>query len=898
MINDKSEQDNSPVGEVRTVEAARGQGNQGKLGRLQNYTFAQLTELAAEPGRADIDVEAYHALPKARTKAFKDAPLTRADLKEADPFISFGAYASSTRDLANLKYRSALTLDFDQDVAACLRRLRMGAISVPFAFVWHTTRSHTHSEPRFRVIVPLARDVLAQEYTALTQTVARLFDVPADAVSSRPAQMMYLPVVNRGGDYLYGKEPGDGYLNPDYYLSDEDTEPQRALTKVNGTHTGRVDVLVNATPPHGIERERGRAALFKLDPDCDEPQWFRYLCAWKHEYGQGEHAEWAYDTALEWSEQAESRFEDEAFEDRWARAVVNPAGGQKPVTILTILEDAKASDYTARQDIIKKYKLRLETEVDAQEVEEGWPNKIRAEESLTKLDRKKLARVLQAAYLRVVKSGPLTLPDAMLMLSPEKATAGSTLKAKYPRTEFGNTQRLHDRFGRHLMYTAEDDAWYRWDNTHWHRAPAAEVKMLAKVTVEDMLRDTDGLLPAEIGEHLEWCKDSQRAFMVNNMVSLLPGWGDTLVPYCELDNDPMMLGVGNGAIDLALGVLNKATRADLITITTPVKFKENAKCPLFEKVVSDAFFGDEQMIDWFQRLIGYSLMGNPKEDIIVIPYGGGSNGKSTILGAIQAVLGGHAKGTPNATFMTDGRGFGSAGSGPNEALLRLRASRFVYMSEPESGAQLRTSLVKSVTGGDVITARGVHAKHSVEFRPTWVVFMPTNHKPTIKDDDNGIWRRIKLVPFTRNFKDPDNGVPEDTDLADKLKGEYEGILGWCVSGAIAYQERGLGDDPQRVREAHVAYRTEQDLLGPWLEDCWKLDPNGRVASGELWDSWKEYAVRTGVIDLVKSQRALTRKLEEKGFLPFRTMVMRGFEGIARLSEPGESDVSLASSQGF
>jgi putative DNA primase/helicase len=902
MLNDNSEQGN-PVDEVRPIEAARGQGNQGKLGKSEQLTFSDLEAMVAAPVLADITAEAFHALPKSRNKANKDVPLTRSDLKEADPFISFGAYTGKTRDLDSLKYRTALTLDFDKDVAPALRKLRMGAVQVPFAYVWHTTRSHMPDEPRFRVVVPLSRDVSKEEYTALTPEVVKLFGVPADAVSARPAQMMYLPVRNEDAIYLHGAEAGDGYLNPDYYLNGVEVQSGviDAVKKKAGTAVAKMnghDPLDTAVPPQGIEPEKGKAALFKLDPDCEEPVWFRYLCAWKHEYGQGEHAEWAYDTALEWSAQADARFEDEAFEDRWARAQVNPGSGSRPVTILSILEDAKASDYLERQEVVKKYRLLLELETDPQEVEELIPNRIKQEVILTKMDRKKLAKALQKAYVRVVQGLTLSLPEAMAALSPAKPNSSAALNAKFPPTEFGNTARLAHKFGKSLMFTPEDAAWYRWDNTHWHRSPEPEVKMLAKNVIETMALDTDGMKPDEVMAHIDWCKDSQRAAMVGNMVSLLPTFDGIMVPYSELDNDAMMLGVGNGAVDLETGELRKPSKSDRITITTDVDFKPRAKCPLFEKVVSDAFFDDADMVDWFQRLIGYSLMGDPKEDIIVIPYGSGSNGKSTILGTIQKVLGGHAKGTPNATFMQDARGFGSSASGPNEALLRLRASRFVYMSEPESGSQLRTSLVKSVTGGDIITARGVHAKHSVDFRPTWVVFMPTNHKPTIKDSDHGIWRRIKLVPFTRNFSDPDNGVPKDVELEAKLHKEYEGILAWCVAGATAYQERGLGGEPQRVADAHASYKAEQDLLAPWLEEQWIDDPDGWASHSELWESWKSYATRTGLLELVRSQIILSKKLEEKGYKRKTKNNVRGFEGLANITNPKADSKKSAESQGF
>ncbi len=149
-------------------------------------------------------------------------------------------------------------------------------------------------------------------------------------------------------------------------------------------------------------------------------------------------------------------------------------------------------------------------------------------------------------------------------------------------------------------------------------------------------------------------------------------------------------------------------------------------------------------------MIGYIALGQPKESIILIPYGSGNNGKSTIFKSIALALGDYAK-TANAdTFLGDGR---SNSGGAREDILRLRGSRFVYSTEPDEGKELKEGLIKAMTGGEALPARGLYARHTVEVQPTWTVVMPTNHKPIIKGDDYGIWRRIMLVPFTRNYDD-------------------------------------------------------------------------------------------------------------------------------------------------
>lgn len=164
-------------------------------------------------------------------------------------------------------------------------------------------------------------------------------------------------------------------------------------------------------------------------------------------------------------------------------------------------------------------------------------------------------------------------------------------------------------------------------------------------------------------------------------------------------------------------------------------------------------------------------------------YGSGSNGKATVLGE-------HAKAASADTLLASaGTGGGSAGSA-REDVLRLRGARFLYVSEPEDGSELREGLIKSMTGGDPMPARGLYSKVTVEVMPTWVSSMPTNHRPIVKGDDFAIWRRLLLIPFTRNF-DHDKKVVKDPQRVEKLEAEAMGILRWCVDGALAYQRDGI-----------------------------------------------------------------------------------------------------------
>jgi P4 family phage/plasmid primase-like protien len=164
-----------------------------------------------------------------------------------------------------------------------------------------------------------------------------------------------------------------------------------------------------------------------------------------------------------------------------------------------------------------------------------------------------------------------------------------------------------------------------------------------------------------------------------------------------------------------------------------------------------------------------------------------------------------------------------------------------------------------MTGGDTITARTAYAKMSVEVKPTWVVFMPTNHKPIIKGTDNGIWRRLVLLPFERNF-DEDKSIQKDPLRQSKLAAELEGILAALVRAAIRFKKTGFFA-PAKVQAARDAYRTNMDLLAEWLEECCEVGASFEVPTQHLWASWESYAKSRGLLNYINSSVRLSRRLD-------------------------------------
>jgi len=212
----------------------------------------------------------------------------------------------------------------------------------------------------------------------------------------------------------------------------------------------------------------------------------------------------------------------------------------------------------------------------------------------------------------------------------------------------------------------------------------------------------------------------------------------------------------------------------------------------------------------------------------------------------------------------------------------------VVAAEVERGRNLAESLVKALTGGDTITARFLH-KEFFEFRPTFKIFLATNHKPNIRGTDHAIWRRIRLVPFMVTI--PDN--EQDKKLPDKLRDEAPGILAWIVRGCLEWQREGLGA-PAEIRSATHDYRTEQDILGRFLDECTQVSDSNEVSAGTLYEVYQWWCSKNG--EHIDNSTRFGRAMSERGFTrgkdpSTRRKTYKGFEPIPNTLEEFEEDRS-------
>ena len=443
----------------------------------------------------------------------------------------------------------------------------------------------------------------------------------------------------------------------------------------------------------------------------------------------------------------------------------------------------------------------------------------------------------------------------------DKADSDPRLAARLSRflaNDIGNAERLRRRFGDRLRYVV-NIGWFAWDGRRWQRDQDTIIaRCFAQRTALAIFHECAFLGDETRKARASWAITSGRTSRLSAMLSEAEPH-IALHPE-DLDRDPWLFNVANGTLDLRTGRLRPHRRDDFLTSISPIPYNVGAKCPTWERFLNEIFDGDRELIEFVQRAVGYSLTGLTREHVLFICHGLGSNGKSVLIEIIAAVLADYAQQCPTDTFMVRDRG----GTIPND-IARLRGARFVSAVETESGRRLAESLVKQATGGDRLTARFLH-REFFEFVPAFKLWLATNHRPEIRGTDNGIWRRIRLIPFGVTFKDPEKAGPgdlvKDDRLAEKLRTEITGVLAWAVRGCLIWQKDGLRS-PDAVSAATATYREEQDVLAHFLAERCQTAPNYVARAADLYKNYSEWAEANGEKPI--SNTAFGLQLKERGF---------------------------------
>lgn len=447
-----------------------------------------------------------------------------------------------------------------------------------------------------------------------------------------------------------------------------------------------------------------------------------------------------------------------------------------------------------------------------------------------------------------------------LILSPVPETLSSALDAqhipfhKLPLTDYGNAIALARLYGSRLRYDFAKKQWMIWQQSHWKEDKIGQIKRISLDVISERLHSASQCTGEEQKKQLQnWCKSSQANYRIESLTKLAQAMYPIAVHSESFDNDPLLLACANGTVDLRTGNLYPSNPKDLISMSTNIHYDPTANAPRWASFLNEIFNDDQDIINFIQLAVGYSLTGHITEQCFFILYGKGSNGKSTFLSLIHRLLGDYAEVVPSATFVANPL---DAAKIPND-IAALFKKRFALASEMKERASLNEERLKSLTGDEPIRARFLH-KEWFTFVPTFKIWLAVNHKPNILDMSEGFWRRVRLIPFERQFPKHER----DLSLKEALIAELSGILNWALEGCLAWQKLGL-PIPEKVMQASNDYREESDVLQQFFNDCCILSADARVSSSQLYKCYVEWAEQNKEFKV--SHKKFSSIMVERGF---------------------------------
>ena len=336
----------------------------------------------------------------------------------------------------------------------------------------------------------------------------------------------------------------------------------------------------------------------------------------------------------------------------------------------------------------------------------------------------------------------------------------------------------------------------------------------------------------------------------------------------DFDRDDYLFACANGVLELKTGTLRPGRREDLITLASRVEFDPTARCPRWLRFLTEVFAENDEMLAFVQTAVGYSLLGLTREEVFFILYGKGRNGKGTFLRVLLELLGDYGKNIDVSALIADKAANAKA---PRNDVAAIVGCRFVTCQESREGAQLDETLIKALTGGDLITARFLY-KEFFTFRPTWKIWMAIDHRPEIRGSDDGIWSRPKLIPFEVSFEGrEDRGLK--TALVERQ--ELSGVFNWAAEGCRRYLSDGL-QYPKAVTEATADYKADSDVIGRFIAECCVVG-YGSATARALFRAFSQWATNTG--EEWMSEKAFCRRMKERGYQNQRKNFGMAYSGI-------------------
>jgi P4 family phage/plasmid primase-like protien len=445
----------------------------------------------------------------------------------------------------------------------------------------------------------------------------------------------------------------------------------------------------------------------------------------------------------------------------------------------------------------------------------------------------------------------------------EPHSGGADLSRPHTLTDVGLGRRLAKMIRGRMTYVRERKTWLYWDGRRHADQGEHIAEQYAKRLHDEMWGDLAALDHHErTSAVVKFVHDSGTRARIAAAIAMAQSEPGINTSQAEYDSHPWLLNVRNGVVDLRSGELLPHDSELRITQLAAVEFAPDARSVLWERFIREVTRDDDDVAEFLQQVFGLALTGDVSDEVLICHNGGGCNGKSTALEAVGKMLGDYAAVAPPGLFTA--RKFDSH---PTE-LAGLRGKRFVTAIEQEGNRALRESLIKQMTGGDTIRTRGMR-EDFWEMQPTWHIHIAYNTAPRLTGTDDGIRRRLVVVPWNASFK----GAPDAT-VKERLTGEAEraGILNWCLEGLRKRLAFGRLEVPEACRISTDEYIDDEDIVGRFIAERTEIEQGHIIELREMLRVFREWMQADGsprhVVDGYTAN-ALGRELARRGFRKMR-----------------------------
>jgi putative DNA primase/helicase len=420
-------------------------------------------------------------------------------------------------------------------------------------------------------------------------------------------------------------------------------------------------------------------------------------------------------------------------------------------------------------------------------------------------------------------------------------------------TEAGNARRFARRYAGEVRYCADEDQWWLWKGRLWERDVTGEIMQLAKEMIRDLYAEAaDEPDEARRAELARWAQRSESAKAIREMLYLARSEPRIAARTSDFDTHPSLLNFENGTLNLDTFELEEQDPDHLLTKMAPVPYDQTARSTRWDEVLAKAQ-SDEDGRRFLQKAAGYTLDGRKREDVLLCIFGPTRTAKGTVTESFANSLGDYAM-----TAELDALAERSRAGGPRPELVRLRGARMVSIYETGRKLKLDAALVKSITGSDPITARRLYAE-PVTFKPQFVLWIASNYRPSLPEDDAAVWERVREIPFTIQIPEHERDPRVRAELSDP-KQHGAAIMAWAVEGLRMLREEGFAP-PEVVRAATREYRAEMDVAARFLSERCEFDPEAWTLAAELHEEFARWCREN---DEILRGAKLTDGLRENG----------------------------------